>query len=74
MNKETKLSLRCGRGANWIFDGKVVALDESDRIIDMKHGKAIDRGWIQEDGKQPGVYTPHQGGNQKWRGEVVGDM
>jgi len=74
LNKETKLSLRCGGGANWIFDGKVVALDESDRIIDMKHGKAIDRGWVQEDGKQPGVYTPHQGGNQKWRVEVVDDM
>ena len=31
----------------------------------------MDRGWVQADGATPGIYTPHDGPNQKWTLEVV---
>ena len=64
--------MRAGGGANWVLrsDG-IVALDALNRIIDMRQGRAIDRGWVQNDGVRPGVYTPHQGLNQKWTIEIV---
>ena len=70
INKETKLALRAGGGASWVLDGDIVALDDNDRIIDMQ-GRALDRGWNQKDGATPGIYTPHQGPNQKWSVEIV---
>ena len=71
INKETRLPLSCGFGKDWILDGGLVALDEKSRIIDLRRGKAIDRGWNQADGATPGIYTPHDGPNQKWTLEVV---
>ena len=53
------------------MDGNLIALDEKSRIIDLRRGRAIDRGWNQADGATPGIYTPHDGPNQKWTIEVV---
>ena len=52
------------------MNDKVVELDEESRIIDLRQGKALDRGWIQADGATPGIYTPHGGPNQKWTVEI----
>ena len=70
LNKETKLPLVAGYGVNWKLDGNVVALDEESRIIDLRNEKALDRGWVQSDGVSPGIYTPHEGPNQKWTIEI----
>ena len=71
INKETRLPLQCGFGKDWRLDGSLVALDEKSRIIDLRREKALDRGWVQADGATPGIYTPHDGPNQKWTIEVV---
>ena len=69
INKETRLPLACGFGKDWRLDGNLVALDEKSRIIDLRRGRAIDRGWTPH--TTPGIYTPHDGPNQKWTLEVV---
>ena len=66
INKETGIALAAGSGSNWRFD------DEG-RIIDLRHGRALDRGWNQADGVTPGTWTPHAGPNQKWTVEDQGD-
>ena len=72
MNKETKLALRVDTAGSWDLDGNIVALDESDRIIDIKQGRALKRNWRQEDGATLHLHDPpNQAPNQKWRVEVV---
>ena len=66
LNKETRLPLSASYGVTWRLDGDFVALDDESRIIDLRQGRALDRGWNQVDGTTPGTYTPHGGPNQKW--------
>ena len=71
MNKETKLALLAGMGTTWKLENNVPELDEESRIIDLREGRALDRGGRQQDGITPGIYNPHQGGNQKWEIEII---
>ena len=65
INRQTGLALYAGRGKDWEYEF------ESKRIIDRRFGRALDRGWTQEDGVIPGTYTPHNAINQKWSYELV---
>ena len=58
-------------GSTWTLEGNVPALDDESRIIDLREGKALDRGWTQQDGVSPTTYTPHEGPNQKWEIEIL---
>ena len=65
LNKETGIALRAGSGVNWRFN------DAHDMIIDLRHGRALDRGWHQADGVTPGTWDPHGAINQRWTVENV---
>ena len=68
LNKDTGLPLSAGwpNSGSWRLNGKLVALDDQNRIIDLVQGRALDRGWNQADGVTVGTWTPHGGPNQKW--------
>ena len=59
------MPLLAGSEMNWEYE------HESKRIIGRKHGRALDRGWTEEDGVSPRMYTPHNRANQKWSFERV---
>ncbi len=45
----------------------ILPLDDQDRILDARNpGKALNRGWAQQDGVPVGGWNKHGGLNQKW--------
>ena len=60
INKATGKALSAGSSINWRFD------DDYGRVVDLRHERALDRGWNQNDGQPVSLYTSHDGPNQKW--------
>ena len=66
MNVGTGLPLFVSNNDIWNYD-------EKERIVGGWEGKAIDRGWNQKDGVNCGWWTAHDGPNQKFTFELIGE-